>query len=186
MKKNDHEKDQPTPLEKLDAKARAFLSPVMVFISCRNFLRPSHIQLDHLGYSCSSKEEYEMLKAEYEKRSLIINESIIGGRRILYCAISHLLDVGRGYNKIEHIEICEPKPQGNWVNGFDHIELYPIKEEDFSSVGAHLQSHDAAVAEVLGNHVVFYVGTFELKDLKFEVRLRRRHLNKVIADEQLG
>lgn len=83
---------------------------------------------DHLGYRCSSHEEYDEL-IEYLITQEIITEihrEKIGEREIslVKLCIKATNDVGGNFS---YIEICDQKPDNSQVFGFDHFELVYMK-----------------------------------------------------------
>jgi predicted metalloenzyme YecM len=87
------------------------------------------LQLDHIAYYTSSKEEYDKLKPEFSKIGDFDHEAIISNRRVgvvkLYDPIKYLK------HSIEAFELIEPKYDEIKSSGWEHAEF--VINEDFES-----------------------------------------------------
>ncbi len=80
-----------------------------------------HIEPDHICYRCGSHESYERIKALFPPAA---DESLISGRMIAYFHLSRWVDTMLG--PINYLELQDQKPDHSQVEGFNHIEAYPI------------------------------------------------------------
>ena len=79
---------------------------------------------DHISHKCDSKESFESIRAILELESEYIYQSIIAGRRIDLIRFKKPISTVLG--DIKFLELSDQKPNGTQVNGFDHIEVYPL------------------------------------------------------------
>lgn len=82
-------------------------------------------KIDHIGYKCASKEEFESLRSLLEPACDFTYQSFISGRRITLCRFQAPLKTVLG--EIRFLELSDQKPDGSQVSGFDHLEIYPLK-----------------------------------------------------------
>lgn len=85
---------------------------------------PALARVDHLGYKCGSKEEFEACRALLEPELDFLYQSYISGRRIAFCKFKPALKTVLG--DIAFLELSDQKPDGSQVSGFDHLEIYPL------------------------------------------------------------
>jgi len=81
----------------------------------------SSFKLDHLGYSVSSKDEYDKTKVELLKLGELIREPLISNRRVGVFKLSSPLQF-EDYS-IDAIELIEPKNGEKIFDGFEHAEF---------------------------------------------------------------
>jgi len=89
----------------------------------------SNLKLDHIGYQASSTEDYNNLKSEFLKLGKLVDENIVGNRRVTILKLKTPLPYKKYLIKV--IELVEPKKDQTCPSGFEHIEL--ILKEDFKS-----------------------------------------------------
>jgi predicted metalloenzyme YecM len=78
--------------------------------------------LDHLGFSATSKQEYEFKKSEFLIFGQLIREHIVSGRRVAVFKLKTIIKY-KQYS-IEAIELVEPKEdEDHPVDGFEHAEF---------------------------------------------------------------
>ena len=97
------------------------------FVDALNaFAKKNEIQelasADHIGYKCSSKDEFENWREIFEANSSYIYQSIISKRRIAIIKLSTPLQTILG--DIGYVELSDQKPDGSQKDGFDHVEVY--------------------------------------------------------------
>src|SRR4030042_3687092 len=90
----------------------------------------SKLNLDHIGYQSSSDKEYDRLIPEFCKLGCMVNESLVGGRRVSIFKFPKPLSYKN--NNIEAIELIAPKKDQVCNSMLDHAE-FVIQEsfEDF-------------------------------------------------------
>jgi predicted metalloenzyme YecM len=81
----------------------------------------SNYKLDHIGYQCSSDNDYDNLKNEVNEFASLVSENIVGGRRVGIFK----LDSPLKYNNwgIEAFEIIAPKESQSCPSALEHAEL---------------------------------------------------------------
>lgn len=81
----------------------------------------SSLRIDHIAYSTKTTEEYEKMLNAFIKVGNLLKEAIIGERRVavieLYSPILY------ENQKIEYIELIEPKKGQVALSGWEHIEF---------------------------------------------------------------
>lgn len=78
--------------------------------------------LDHIGFSATSKEQYEERKEEFLSIGELVREHIVSGRRVAVFRLNNKL-VYRNY-EVFALELVEPKSDEiNPVDGFEHAEF---------------------------------------------------------------
>ena len=81
--------------------------------------------LDHICYKCSTKDSYEQIKTSLELSEKFLYTSIISKRRISSVGLRD--GVTTKFGSITLLELNDQKPDGSQIEGFDHIEIMPIK-----------------------------------------------------------
>lgn len=111
----------------------------------------STLYLDHLAYQASSSQDYEDKKVEFAEIAKLVNEAIVGGRRVGIFKLTSLIKYQK--RKIPTIEIIEPKQDQIVKSSWEHAEFvltdsyeefmkkYPNLEWDTSSMHRHDYSH---------------------------------------------
>lgn len=90
----------------------------------------SGAKIDHIAYQTSSSEEYNNLKLEFNKNAALIREPEVGGRRVGVFKFNK--PIVYKDEKINVIELIEPKKDQNCISGLEHVEyLLPTTLEDF-------------------------------------------------------
>jgi len=89
----------------------------------------SDLEMDHIAYQASSKEDYESLKPEFDKISELIREFVVGGRHVSVYMLNTPLTF-RNYI-IRAIELIEPKEGVINPSALEHAEF--VIKEDFDS-----------------------------------------------------
>ncbi len=80
--------------------------------------------IDHIGYDCGSRAEFESVRTMFESESEFIYQSIISSRPI--AIIKFKTPITTKLGPLFYLELCDQKPTGTQVSGFDHVELAPI------------------------------------------------------------
>ena len=81
----------------------------------------SGLEMDHVAYRASSKEEYETLKTEFLKEGYLIDEADVEGRRVVIYKLHQPIKF-RNY-LIPALELIEPKAGQNVKSGLEHAEF---------------------------------------------------------------
>ncbi|OHD82117.1 MAG: hypothetical protein A2355_07935, partial [Spirochaetes bacterium RIFOXYB1_FULL_32_8] len=89
----------------------------------------SNFELDHIGYQCSSNEDYDNLKPEFEKIAKLVSENIVGGRRVGIFQLNSPINYKE--RSIPAIEIIAPKEGQICPSALEHAEF--VINEDFES-----------------------------------------------------
>ena len=89
----------------------------------------SDLNMDHIGYQASSNEDYDNLKAEFNKIGELVSEKIVGGRRVGIYKLKNPLKYKQYLN--EAIELVAPKEGQVCLSGLEHVEF--ILKETFDS-----------------------------------------------------
>jgi predicted metalloenzyme YecM len=86
---------------------------------------------DHICYKCGSRESFEAIRQLLENESEYIYQSIISKRRIAIVRLKQGIETSLG--TIYFLELSDQKPDGSQIEGFDHIEVYPLGQtyDDF-------------------------------------------------------
>ena len=79
---------------------------------------------DHICYKCDSNEAFEDMRRMLESESAYLYQSVISNRRIAYIKLKVGIETNLGM--INFIELSDQKPDNSQLDGFDHIEAYPI------------------------------------------------------------
>lgn len=83
------------------------------------------ISPDHVGYKCSSTEEYEAIKSSLLLMAELENETVISGRRIAYFKLGCSIAISTEAGAIEYVELQDQKPDNSQTSRFDHLEIVP-------------------------------------------------------------
>jgi predicted metalloenzyme YecM len=89
----------------------------------------SKYNLDHFGYQCSSDEDYDKLKPEFEKIAKLISENIVGGRRVGIFKFNSPLEYKNWH--IQAIELVAPKEGQKCSSALEHAEF--VIDTDFDT-----------------------------------------------------
>ena len=89
----------------------------------------SKYDLDHFGYQCSSNEDYDKLKPEFEKVGKLIDEAIVGGRRVGIFKLDTPLEYKNW--KIQAVEVVAPKEGQECPSALEHAEF--VIDTDFNT-----------------------------------------------------
>ncbi len=101
--------------------AHTYLDPYFLEIE-KIGLDLKNYPLDHLGFSATSKEQYETRRDDFLTISSLIREHIVSGRRVAVFRLNTKIKY-RQY-EIEALELVEPKnDEVNPVDGFEHAEF---------------------------------------------------------------
>lgn len=79
---------------------------------------------DHFCYKCGSAESFEHMRKMLEGESDFIFQSIISRRRIAYIRLKNPIETVLG--SVEYLELSDQKPDKSQMEGFDHVEAYPV------------------------------------------------------------
>ena len=103
----------------LKNKLQNYLDEFGKFCS-ENSISINGIDIDHICYKCSSKEEYEMIRSFFEYDDIFIYQSIISKRRI--SIIRFLEPLNSICGDVHCLELSDQKPDGSQGSKVDHIE----------------------------------------------------------------
>ena len=119
---------------------------------------------DHLCYKCSSRDEFETIRAMFETDSAYVYQSIISNRRIAIIKFS--LPIPSALGDIWFLELSDQKPDGSQESGFDHVEIYPTCGT-MDALAADLELKGVVVEKVVRPHHTTF-------DIVIEGRLKIR------------
>ena len=106
----------------LKNKLQNYLDEFGKFCS-ENSVYVNGIDIDHICYKCSSKEEYEIIRCFFEYDDIFIYQSIFSKRRI---SIIRFLDPLKSIcGDVHCLELSDQKPDGSQGSKVDHIEPVP-------------------------------------------------------------
>ena len=133
---------------------------------------------DHIGYKCSTTEEFETLRKLLESNSHFIFQSIISKRRIAIIELAKPFETSCGL--IQYLELSDQKPDGSQTSGFDHLEIYPAQNTVKHLVN-YLQDKNITIQKADRPHHVTYDLSLEGG---FKVRIEAESLiQKIIREE---
>lgn len=89
----------------------------------------SDLNMDHIGYQSSSNEDYDNLKAEFDKIGGLVSEKIVGGRRVGIYKLKEPLRYKQYVSGA--IELVAPKEGQLCHSGLEHVEF--VIKEDFDA-----------------------------------------------------
>lgn len=162
----------------LEAFLSAAQSSLDVFSAWARQAQPNG-KADHLGYKCSSSQEFEELRAILEHQSTFVYQSIISQRRIAIIKFVQPLSTALG--DIWYLELSDQKPDGSQKSGFDHLELYPV-ERSVDQLVAELEQKGLIFEKTVRPHHT----TFDLIISEgFKVRLEAEPLIEKIMREEM-
>ena len=125
---------------------------------------PSGAKVDHLCYKCSSREEFETIRALFEAGSAFVYQSVISRRRI--AIIKFLKPIPSRLGDIWLLELSDQKPDGSQASGFDHVEIYPTSGT-MDALASDIEKKGAVVEKVVRPHHTTYdivvEGTFKVR-----------------------
>lgn len=81
----------------------------------------SNFELDHIGYQTSSNEDYDKLKPEFNKIGELLEEDIVGGRRVGIFKLNDPLEYGEYV--IPAVELIAPKEGQVCPSALEHAEF---------------------------------------------------------------
>ena len=96
--------------------------------------------MDHLCYRVETLDRYVVMKQELGRVGLLISESAVAGRNIAIFKLAHCIDSGGWL--VPFIELPEPKPGSDYVEGLEHAELMVVRGL------AEFQNNHADLAEL--------------------------------------
>ena len=130
-------------------------------------------QADHICYKCESSHSFERVRRLFEPHSAFIYQSMIAGRRIALIGLSRPLASSLG--AIQLLELSDQKPDNSQREGFDHVEVYPIKQT-YLAIVQHLQDQGLNVKEVSRPHHTTH-------DIKLEKSMLLRLTHEPLLDK---
>ncbi|MBI5356648.1 VOC family protein [Candidatus Collierbacteria bacterium] len=81
----------------------------------------SGLNMDHIGYQASSNEDYDNLKAEFDKLGQFVSEKIVGGRRVGIYKLNNPFHYHQYTNMA--IELVAPKEGQVCPSALEHVEF---------------------------------------------------------------
>ena len=133
---------------------------------------------DHICYKCGSKESFEHIRSILENESEYIFQSIISKRRISYIKFKKGIETSLG--TINFLELSDQKQDGSQVEGFDHIEVYPVTFS-YDEMVSHLEKTEEVVKVERPHHTTHDI---QLND-GFIFRCTRGALIEKIRDTEM-
>lgn len=112
-----------TNLEQFYQNAKIVMEKLDIFFEQTDLV--SVVRADHICFKCESSEEFERMRALFENNSSYILQSIISKRRIAIVKLQTQIETVCG--PISVLELSDQKPDNSQKSGFEHIEIYPIK-----------------------------------------------------------
>ncbi len=97
---------------------------------------------DHICYKCGSADSFERIIKLFHDASNYIYQSIISKRRIAYIKMKRPVNTALG--DIVFLELSDQKPDLSQVDGFDHIEVYPVTM-NYEEMISHLESNNKVI-----------------------------------------
>jgi hypothetical protein len=89
----------------------------------------SGLPLDHIAYQASSSTDYEKIFPEFEKLGSLVNEEIIGGRRVAVFKLENPIQY-KEY-KIPALELIEPREGQVIESALQHAEFVVSNFESY-------------------------------------------------------
>lgn len=147
--------------EQFYQEAERILNHVGMFFEQHQLL--SQIQFDHLGFKCSSAQEFEAMRKMFESGSDYIFQSIISNRRIALIKLSDPIQTTFGF--ISVLELSDQKPDQSQKSGFDHIEVYPVDSSVENLVKSIQEKGIDIHQEIKPHHTTwdFFVDNFKVR-----------------------
>ena len=137
----------------------------------------SKYNLDHFGYQCSSNEDYDNLKPEFEKIAKLVSENIVGGRRVgIFEFITPLQYKGQ---LIPAVELVAPKEGQICPSALEHAEF--VIDGDFDSFVKKYPNLDWDLTAV--NQPTFPMIKLKLSD-NTQVKFHYKPVLEVIKEEK--
>ncbi len=90
----------------------------------------NNFQLDHIAYHASDSDNYESIKAEFEKHGELFREATVEGRRVGMFKLNSEIEYGQ--QKFSFIELVEPLEGQVHPSDFEHAEF--ISELSFQEI----------------------------------------------------
>ncbi len=134
---------------------------------------------DHIGYKCSTTEEFETIRKMLERNSHFIYQSIISKRRIAIIKLTKPFETSCGL--VQYLELSDQKPDGSQISGFDHLEIYPAKNT-VEELVKYLQERNVIIQKADRPHHVTYDLTLEDG---FRIRIEAERLIQKITREEM-
>lgn len=134
--------------------------------------------VDHLGYKCSSHEEFYHLKKILEDNSAYIYQSIISGRKIAVIRLTYPIKTFCG--PIWYIELSDQKADNSFVSAFEHIEIYPI-DKNIDNLVKNLQNKKINIEKTEKAHHT----TWDFFVKEFKIRIEAEPLIEKIKREEM-
>lgn len=136
---------------------REFLDKLIGDIEAQG-LDVSNLELDHFGYQCSSDEDYDNLKPEFEKIGKLVSENIVGKRRVGIYKLNSPLEYKDW--EILAVELIAPKEGQVCPSALEHAEF--VINESFEEFIKRYPSAPWIVGEI--NQPVFPMLKLKLTD----------------------
>lgn len=127
------------------------------------------VRIDHIGYDCGSRAEFESVRTMLEPVSEFIYQSIISARPIAIIKLKSPMSTPLG--PLSYLELCDQKPTGTQVSGFDHIELAPIASSSYDKLIQHLLKSNCPVEQKIRPHHTTYDISVPHGKIRFEPEL---------------
>lgn len=147
----------------------AFLQTILDLIS-KFGINVSDSEMDHMGYQCSSDEDYDNFLPKFKFLGKLLSEEIVGARRVAIIELDEKIIFNQYV--ISAIELIAPKPTQVCESGLEHVEF--ILKESFESFLNKYPNIEFITSEI--NQKDFPMIKLKLND-KYQVKF---HLENVI------
>lgn len=118
----------------------------------------TNLELDHFGYQCSSDEDYDNVKPEFEALGELVSENLVGGRRVAIVKLTEPINYkGR---IIPAIEFFAPKAGQVCPSAWEHAEF--VLKETFEEFMEKYPEADWIASEI--NQPIFPMLKLKLSD----------------------
>ena len=152
-----------------------FLDKLITYIEKKG-IDISKYNLDHFGYQCSSNEDYDKLKPEFEKVAKLVSENIVGGRRVGIFKFNYPYKY-KDWN-IQAVELVAPKEGQECPSALEHAEF--VIDTDFDTLVKKYPNLDWDITAV--NQPTFPMVKLKLSDYT-QVKFHLQPVLKIVGDK---
>jgi len=137
----------------------------------------SKYDLDHFGYQCSSDEDCDRLKPEFEKYAKLIDEAIVSGRRVGIFKLNISLEYKNW--QIQAVELVAPKEGQVCPSALEHAEF--VIDTDFDTFVKKYPNLTWDMSKV--NQPTFPMITLKLSD-NTQVKFHYKPVLEIVKQEK--
>ena len=134
----------------------------------------SEYDMDHIGYQCSSSEDYDNLKTTFSEMGELLDENVVGGRRVSLFKLREAIPYKK--YQINAIELIEPKEGMVHPSALEHVEF--VISEQFDKFVARYPNLDWDTSAV--NQPMFPMVKLPLGD-NIQVKFHYEHVFDIVA-----